>query len=179
MPEKFEPDVAAIEAARCQYENGASLKDLAARFGVSETTLRRHARIWRWRLRPPAARRRAADVAADEEAVAVAVADTESERSTNALARRVEIAVRRELSAIERRLGASTTASAERNARVLASLVKSLAELRKLDHEAKASAAVRNEGDEDEGARPPRDLARLREELEATLARIRPPRETG
>lgn len=92
---------------------------------------------------------------------------------TKSLAREVENSVRRELSAVEKRLGSPRTATAEVNARILASLVKSLSELRRLDgHGQNASQATGGEDDNDSTARPPRSIEELREELAQKLARI-------
>jgi len=92
---------------------------------------------------------------------------------TRSLAREVEKSVRRELSAVEKRLGSPRAATAEVNARILASLVKSLSELRRLDgHGRTASQATGGEDDNDSTARPPRSIQELREELAQKLARI-------
>jgi hypothetical protein len=167
MPEKFEPDDATIEGARKLYDEGQSWKKVAAAFGVSVTTAKKYIALWEWPARevevPPQFQKKSADPRDEPQ---------EPTRDTTELARRVETAVRKELTAIEKRVGSSTAASAERNARVLASLVKSLAELRKLDRE-EAQEQHRNEGDHDDEPRPPRDLARLRDELAADLERIR------
>jgi len=56
--------------------------------------------------------------------------DSEDNR---AFARRIETAVRSEINAVEKRLGSMRASTAESNARTLASLVKSLTELRRLD----------------------------------------------
>ena len=169
MPEKFEPDDATIDAARKLYDEGQSWKKVAAALGVSVTTAKKYIALWEWPAREAEVplqfqKKSAASQPQDEPG--------EQRRDTAALARRVEAAVRKELTAIEKRMGSSTAASAERNARVLASLVKSLAELRKLDRE-DAQDQNRNEGDHDDEPRPPRDLARLRDELAADLERIR------
>lgn len=173
MFEKFEPDANSVEEARRLYDQGAAWKDVAAALGASIATARKYAKIWGWPEREkatPAVSSRTAKAQKKYRATS-----KEKENSCDdipSLARRVETAVRKELTAVERRLGSSTAAAAERNARVLASLVKSLAELRKLERDDRQDETKRNEGDNDDGPRPPRDLARLREELEATLARI-------
>jgi len=171
MPEKFEPDDATIEVARNLYDEGQSWKKVAAAFGVSVTTAKKYIALWEWPVReaeiPPQFQKKSADPKREPQDQ-----PAEQPRDTAALARRVETTVRKELTAIEKRMGSSTGASAERNARVLASLVKSLAELRKLDRE-DAQNQNRNEGDHDDEPRPPRDLARLRDELAADLERIR------
>ena len=109
--------------------------------------------------------------------------------NTAKLLNRVESAVRRELASVEERLGASGPAEAERNARVLASLVKSLADLVKLDVMREgASGGAGNEGNTGHHERapgdlyeidlPPKDLAALREELAVRLRRLRESRDS-
>lgn len=99
---------------------------------------------------------------------------------TRALSRRLEQGVQRELVGVEKRLGSVRTTTAEVNARILASLVKSLAELRRLDGWAPAKTAQSGAGasheaetDVEEDERPSRSIAELREELAAKLERLR------
>lgn len=175
--------------ARRRYQAGESLVSIARFLKVSDATLRKYRLTWGWGERlaasgpgaalaiPPEADGSCAGEASSRDNEA-AVADT------HVLSRRVEAAVRRELAGIEKRLGSGADASAaERNARVLASLVKSLAELARIDTARKEAGDVQNEsnsGDADtEDRRPPRDLAELREELAARLERLRAERAAG
>ena len=176
---------AELAEARRRYEAGDSLASIAAGLGISQTTLRRRRLRWGWPERPAAGgveadqrpvRKAAKPVAAAEDA-AVGV-------DTRGLSRRVEAAVRRELSGLEKRLtGSADPAEAERNARVLASLVKSLVELGRLEAVRKQTGGGGHESSgvdaTEDDRRPPRDLAELREALAARLERIRAERESG
>ena len=175
MAKKFDPSPAKIAQAHSLHESGATWTVVAASLKCSVTTAQKYAGIWGWDLRSPASIEAGAKSALPAIDTLQDAPDIDAPVNTKALARRVERAVRSELGAIERRLNTSTAASAEKNARILASLVKSLAELRKLDRD---DAEVRNrntqsEGEDDGDNKPPRDMARLRQELADTLARIR------
>jgi hypothetical protein len=90
---------------------------------------------------------------------------------------RLERALAREVASFE--TSADPEASPDgRNARILASLVKTLAELRKLEA---APKSKRRQGQANDGetGRPPRDLAALREDLARKLAEFRRGRETS
>ena len=83
--------------------------------------------------------------------------------------------MRRQLYEIERRLGNLTESTAEKNARILASLVRSLTALRKIERE-DAEMRKRADGQEsgaDGQTKPSVDLARLRAELAEDIARQR------
>ena len=182
------PVTPAEAQARCLYDAGANFDEIGKAWGcVGSTARRRAAKLWpprrpkraaarkrpaRKKAAPPRKmpRRPAPRKAAAREAETPAL-------DTRELARRVEASVRGELSAVEKRLSKSTAASAERNARTLASLVKSLAELRKLERDDEAHR--RNERDGDEDTQPPVDMARLREKLADKLARLQAERETA
>jgi hypothetical protein len=81
-------------------------------------------------------------------------------------------ATQRELAKVHKKLASGTTEDVERNARLLASLVKSLAELRRLEalDPLGGAQAPAVEGQDDQ--RPPRDLDTLRDELARALERI-------
>lgn len=168
MPKRFQPSEAAIAAARRLYDEGGSFTDIAVVLGGSVSSARKYAKIWGWPVRVKPTSDEAAHSAADK-------ANTD----TRGLARRVEAAVRSELGSIERRLGSSSATSAERKARILSLLVKSLAELRKLDREDAEARKVHShtQGEDDAQRKPARDtlaadLARLRTELAEDLERI-------
>lgn len=119
------------------------------------------------------AKRRVPHVASDEpsqEAThdATAAADPVDAR---ALRRQLEGRLHREISSAGSRLASASDAAAERAARTLASLVKSLAELRRLESLDPSTAGQTGDADaRDE--RPPRDLDTLREELARALERL-------
>ncbi len=81
----------------------------------------------------------------------------------------VERAVRRELALIEMQINDPTPGARERNARALATLVRALNGLK--DLRGAQYAAMPHYGQEE--LRPPRDLEKLRRELEESLNRIR------
>ncbi|MDP2357132.1 MAG: hypothetical protein Q8M31_13870 [Beijerinckiaceae bacterium] len=89
-----------------------------------------------------------------------------------AFRRQVAETTQQQLAKIHKTLASGTTEDVERNARLLASLVKSLAELRRLEAldplGGAQTAAV--EGQDDQ--RPPRDLDTLRDELARALERM-------
>ncbi len=81
-------------------------------------------------------------------------------------------ATQRELAKVHKTLASGTTEDVERNARLLASLVKSLAELRRLEalDPLGGAQAAAVEGQDDQ--RPPPDLDTLRDELARALERM-------
>ncbi len=83
----------------------------------------------------------------------------------------VERAVRRELALIESNLNDSSAGARERNARAVANLVRALNGVKEL-RENPGRRGGRSQDDYDDEPRPPRDLARLRDELAADLERI-------
>lgn len=178
--------------ARRRYDNGDSKASIAAFLGVSTVTLAKYIRDWGWPARP-ARGAGTGSVGLVPDVCATTGLKGLPEKAagrvdTCRLASRVETAVRKQLASIESRIGGSADPSdAERNARVLASLVKSLAELGKFeaarqDSEKASSGVARKPDFGKEGSsgdhaqqsdeRPPRDLAQLREELAARLEKI-------
>lgn len=88
-----------------------------------------------------------------------------------ALRRQLEGRLHREIASAGARLASASDAAAERGARTLASLVKSLTELRRLETLDPSTAGQTGDADAcDE--RPPRDLDTLREELARALERL-------
>ncbi len=186
-----------ISESRRRYDAGEFLASIARFLDISDVTFRRYRRKWAWGERGasgdaamPGVLPGLPDTDDGERAAAEDYGGREMgderapTRSTRTLSRRVEAAVRRELAGIEKRLGTDAdAASAERNARVLASLVKSLAELGRIDAARNETGGAGNEskgGDaETQDERPPRDLAELREELAARLDRLRAERAAG
>ncbi|MDP4592998.1 MAG: hypothetical protein NWT00_00350 [Beijerinckiaceae bacterium] len=169
-----------LAEARRQYDAGASLAAIAKFLGVSGPTVRRYLNQWGWPSRSggKTKQQQIAPVCGGEASPEAPPADTQT------LMRRVEASVRQELAGIEVRLGSQADpAEAERNARVLASLVKSLTELAKLDvlnkqntggagSKARGSEYHGSFADEYDTDLPPRDLAALRQELAARLERL-------
>ncbi|MGE3247029.1 MAG: hypothetical protein AB7F96_02705 [Beijerinckiaceae bacterium] len=170
-----------LDDIRHRYDTGESLEEIARAHGMSRAVLTRRILTLGWTRKLSEARRNTAreqNIAPDT----TELFEQAPGSGTSALSRKVENAVRRELAGIEQNLGAKgDPADAERNARVLASLVKSLVELGRLE------ASRREDGNAKEGSggahaeqsgeRPPRNLAQLREELAARLDRIQADRD--
>ena len=160
---------AEIEEARRLYDAGISYMRIGEALfkttGAAYRLMQREA----WPARP--ARRSGAPPSAGATAKRF-----DTPMAADSLAHNIESIIRASLRDVELRLKSSTAANAEKHARVLASLVKSLGELRKLEREAGPKRSAR-EGEDDSGAStpgPPRDMAELRAELAAHLARLRP-----
>lgn len=178
------------------YDDNATFDDIALALGASRTTARKLAATLGWPKRPappPFSRRRRpggdepADEAADQPSDQPSVQPSVQLCDPRRLASRVEHTVKTQLAAAEQRLARSSIANAERNARILASLVKSLAELQRLNRENPEPARQGAAGDDDARAADAQtdeagsaiDMDRLRDELAATLDRMRanePPR---
>ncbi|MFN3888991.1 MAG: hypothetical protein ACK4MV_01245 [Beijerinckiaceae bacterium] len=177
-----------LSEARALYDGGAPVAHVAAALGLKADAFRRFRKKHGWPLRPsPVARRadagpalaaarepphapRATSAAAGDEGEPPATSDPPVDLPS--VRRQVADAAQRELSKVQRTLSSGKTEDIERNARLLASLVKSLAELRRLESldplNAGAPSAV--EGQDDQ--RPPRDLETLRDELARALERM-------
>lgn len=165
-----------ISKARALYEGtGVPVRDIADMLGIGLTTLHRKIKLWGWI--PRNARLRGLDAAAKaeiplEEISALAaphVVTVENET----LIHRVRAAVEREIGAIESVLarveGAQLRSTdAERAARTLATLVKTLREVAALQRDEKTEEASSDSG-EDEF----RDLEDFRAELAERLDRLR------
>lgn len=160
-----------IAQARRLYEGtSVPVRDIATMCGVGVTTFLRRTRVWGWTPR----NRRLADFDAaakaglDLEKIAEVAAPALAVVRHATLVDRVRSAVEREIAAIEAvliRVESATlrSADAERAARTLASLVKTLREVAALERE------------EDGGAQPDafRDIETFRRELADRLDRIR------
>ena len=156
--------------ARALYDSGAPVAQVAAVLGLKPDAFRRFRKKRGWPLRPSPIAKRAAPpppVAAAEphegagEAPAKAVA----------LRRRLSDMTNDNLTSVQKSLASGSTKDIERNARVLASLVKTLSELRRLEELEPRAEAPREAGDDDDEP-PPRDIETLRAELARALERL-------
>lgn len=142
-----------VAQARRLYDDNATLDSICTRLKVSKTWFRKFREANGWPPRPCFGR-----------------ASTSSPGRTAAserLVQRLEATVEREYARVERAL--QSGASSEIDARTLASLVKSLAELKRIKRENR----VENEHDAAEARDdPPRELAELRAELARRIERI-------
>jgi hypothetical protein len=131
---------------------------------MSRTTFLKWRQGWGWPARDEAQRQAKAARAADQSA-AVPVVEATVRPSRRGIAGRIRAAVDRELEAVEAALGRpGGQEAAERAARTLASLVKTLTELKRLD----AGAASTEEADGGRG-----DLDGLRRTIAQRLAGLR------
>jgi hypothetical protein len=167
-----EPDP--MMAARRAYEDSSeSLRSIADRLGITHKQLRLLAERSGWRLRPPQTpeeRRRnfiMAGIAASRRRAAARRAAPPQELPPAAdrlgLVKKLRTAVEREIAIAEKRLKQNAGgAGIERAARTLASLVRTLRELRALEAEAEP----------DEAEEVPRDADELRRALAERLDRL-------
>ena len=158
--------------ARALYDSGAPVADVAAALGMKATAFRAYRKKRGWPLRPSRFAKRA-----DAPTPANAPADAptpaaDAPADVPVIRRQLEQVFNSNLASLQKRLsGDGATDDIERNARLLASLVKTLAELRRLEALDPARGADANaEGHDDE--RPPRDLDTLRDELARALERL-------
>lgn len=167
-PRKTAPPPAAekIAQARLLYDAGAPIPEILTLLGLSVGRFRRFREANEWPLRPSACARPAGDAPAPAKA---APADPAR------LIARLEDAVEREFARAESALDKQAPKTAEASARTLATLVKALAELKRLrrDADAPREEAARDDDDAPDDDAPPRDLAELRAELARRLERLR------
>ncbi|MDB5571659.1 MAG: hypothetical protein JWN93_2842 [Hyphomicrobiales bacterium] len=177
----------ALASARKQFDEGAPLGAIARSLGLNASQFLALRRAQGWPERPRKAKgakpTAAPDEPADPSAPPPEARPAEPPAAPTDLAelrRRLEQAVERELSAVAGRLSGSSVAAGERNARLLASLVKTFAELRRmeaLDAGQRGKSGAGGHGADDEPA--PRDLDALRHELARTVERIARDRPAG
>ncbi|MBY6239739.1 hypothetical protein [Methylosinus sp. Sm6] len=160
------PSSAEIEKAKLLYDAGVEpVRKLRDMLGMSDRAFRAFRVENGWPLR---------------ESPIKHVAEREprepASKPTRSLIARFEEAVEREFARAETALRKGGPKSVEQSARVLASLVRSLAELKRMSRD--AGPAPRGEEEDESGAdasadEPPRELAELREELARRLERLR------
>jgi hypothetical protein len=165
------PGKAALTRARALYAEGATpLTKIAATLGLTPAAFRslRKRENWPERGAAPVTLAREPVEAADEPL------------DTLALERRLVRALRREIARAESEIENTAHPGAERKARILGLLVKTLGDLRRLSAADKAQAP-RGANDADDIAREdaPRELAALREALAERLESLRGERDAG
>jgi hypothetical protein len=165
------PGKAALARARAHYEaDDMPLTKIAATLGLSPAAFRalRKRETWPARGRPKAVLPPTPPESGDESL------------DTRALERRLVRALRREIARAESEIEKAAHPGAERKARILGLLVKTLGDLRRLGAANKARAQRgsddAHEPDRDEA---PRELAALREALAERLASLRGERDAG
>ena len=165
------PGKAALARARAHYDaDDMPLTKIAATLGLSPAAFRalRKRETWPARGRPKAVLPPTPPESGDESL------------DTRALERRLVRALRREIARAESEIEKAAHPGAERKARILGLLVKTLGDLRRLGAADKARAQRgsddAHEPDRDEA---PRELAALREALAERLASLRGERDAG
>lgn len=187
--------------ARALYDSGAPVAQVAAALGMDAREFLRHRKAHGWPLRPspvrkseasgvkpsskPAAKRktrrarksvaprkppaRQPELPGTQPSDAAAAAPAADFTHTR---RKLERALHHNLASVEKKLSSGDDADVERNARTLASLVKSLAELRRLEALEPRSDDNTGAADENDDERRPRDIDTLRDELARALERM-------
>ncbi|MDB5640983.1 MAG: hypothetical protein JWN07_300 [Hyphomicrobiales bacterium] len=166
------PGKAALARARALYEAGETpLAKIAATLGLSPAAFRTLRKREDWPARGA--------VASPPVAIAPAEAGDET-LDTLALERRLVRALRREIARAESEIENTAHPGAERKARILGLLVKTLGDLRRLGAADKAQTQ-RGADDGPEPARDeaPRELAALREALAERIESLRGERNAG
>lgn len=152
-----DPPAEELAAARAQYLAGTvSVAQLARLFGMSEATLKRRiARRWLWE------RTSGARSAASKKASGL-------RKRRGDVRGKVRASLRRQLGRLERQLDTlAEDADVERTARILASLVRTLADLARLDGTRPAGSKGPDDDQHTDAA--PLDLAGLRADLARRL----------
>jgi hypothetical protein len=165
------PSAAKVAQARLLYDAGAPIAEILALLGLSVGRFRRFREANGWPLRPSACARPTVDAPAPAPA---------PRADPGRLIARLEDAVEREFARAETALDKQAPKTAEASARTLATLVKALAELKRLRGSADAAReeAASDDDDAPDDDAPPRDLAELRAELARRLERLRGERPT-
>jgi hypothetical protein len=163
------PDV--VEEARLLYEAGVEpVEKVQARLGMGQTVFYRFIKAQGWPLR-----RQRIDVNADFDAGTGASPHPPTPLmpvtplSTDEMIPKIEAALNREFAHVEHALAHGHPRDAEKTARTMASLVRSLAELKRVQRDAQGHGTQRDGVDEP----PARDLADLKAELARRLDRLR------
>ncbi len=161
-----------IAQAKLLYDSGVTpISEILELLGMTQAQFYTYRVNNNWPLRASAcAPRKKATDAAD--------APAKKPRDTNRLIARLEDAVEQEFARAEAALAKHAPKTIEASARTLASLVKTLAELKRMrreneDHENDADDDSDHAASERGGDAPPRELAELRAELARRLERLR------
>lgn len=162
-----------VTQAKLLYDAGVTpLAEVRAMLGMSERAFRSFRESEGWPMRPSPIKRKSAGTPATSQPQSA----SPTQKDSRSLIARLEEAVEREFVRAETALATCGAKAApktmETSARVLASLVRSLAELKRMNRDAAVAreedGRVRDAFDDE----PPRQLAELREELARRLERM-------
>ena len=183
-----------LAEVRKEYESGSGdLADLAHRLGLSQKGFYQFRKAQGWPLRkrgrpksPPSQAKphkptRPARTPHHRDTQDQAVSQNAGAESfdTGKLTKTLHGALTREIIKMQKILNAADAPGAERNARVLASLLKALGEVRKYETSAKDRAVPQGQSPHAAAPRPARDLAMLRAELARRLDELRRSQSSG
>ncbi|RTL83037.1 MAG: hypothetical protein EKK29_14880 [Hyphomicrobiales bacterium] len=167
MQKKTSPAARAkIAQARLLYDAAAPISEILDLLGMSVAQFRRFRDENGWPLRASPCARKAGPPATPAPGPAA---------DPGRLILRLEEAVEREFARAETALEKQAPKTLEASARTIATLVKALAELKRMrrDADAQRGNATSDDDDRDDSADPPRELAELRAELARRLERLR------
>ncbi|WP_457795743.1 hypothetical protein [Methylocystis sp. S23] len=150
------PTRATIAQAKLLYDGGARIAEIAALLRMTEREFRTFRDINGWPIRAPACKRKQNEEPAPS---------VKKPLDAGPLIARLEDAVEREFARAEAALSKQAPKTIEASARTLATLVKTLAELKRMRREADETKEDATGADDDGSDEPPRELAELRAEL--------------
>ena len=164
-----------VEETRLLYEAGAvPVRDCMSNIGLKRDAFYTLVHTLNWKLRRPPANARGDVSAATKARLGVAQEEQSPQVALKPLTLdemipKIEAALNREFAHVEHALAHGHPRDAEKTAKTMASLVRSLAELKRVKREAQGHDR-QNDGP---GEPPARDLAELKAELARRLDRLR------
>ncbi|QGM96315.1 hypothetical protein [Methylocystis parvus] len=174
MQDKPSPPRAKIARAKLLYDGGARIAEVTTLLGMTDYEFRLFRDANGWPLRAPACIRKEAAGGQPDEKIKPKRPPLDASR----LIARLEDAVEREFARAESALEKQAPKTIEASARALATLVKTLAELKRMRRETNEKEEA-TRADDDQRDEPPRELAELRAELARRLERLGGSGETG
>lgn len=171
MATKPSPPRSKVAQAKLLYDAGASIPEITKLLGMSASQFLLFREKNGWPKRASACRRKASVAEPPEPSAKPA----DSAR----LIARLEDAVEREFARAEAALEKHAPKTIEASARTLATLVKTLAELKRMRRDSNETKGDATRPNDDASDEPPRQLAELRAELARRLERLRSERPPG
>jgi hypothetical protein len=164
-----------VEEARLLYEaNVIPVHEVAATIGMKRDAFYTLVRAQGWKLRRPPVHARGDVSRATKARLGVSVEEEKppvpvAPMMPDELIPKIEAAINREFAHAEHALAHGEPRNAEKTARTMASLVRSLAELKRVQRDAQGHGTQNDAA----GEAPARDLAELKAELARRLDRLR------